>query len=134
MNNTMASVPIEETVHLAGDGVSSQFMSAKPDAQVKLRYTGRYSHPFPQKEVECEVYVARDPHGDTLMVHTLCVKCGKSQRIQSQNKEISWDKEKGLFVEPFTCPWELEGDRTIEFGLGMCSARVAYDGKVIKDA
>lgn len=131
----------KEYVHIAGDKVSagSEFMTAGALARPKLEYRGRYSHGaqgYTHKEVHCEVYAA----DDVLMVHTLCVRCGKPQRITSDRKKISWDKERGLFIEPFECTWELDDvggvgqDRRVNFGLSLCNTRVAYDGKTVKDA
>ena len=121
----------KQYVHLAGDKLSaaSEFMTARGESYT-LSYTGRYAFPEKEKLIECEVY----REGDEIMIHTICVRCHKCQRVKITNKKFWTDKQRGLFSEPFTCPWELEGDRPMEFGLGLCGARVAYDGKVIKDA
>jgi len=121
---------LEEEIHLNGDkGIMSR-AGVNATAEVVLDYTGRYAHPFPKKRVACEVYV----QGESIMVTSCCVRCNQVIKIDSANKKVHWDRDRGLFIEAFTCPWELEGDRRIEFGLGMCSARVEYAGKTIRDS
>ena len=44
------------------------------------------------------------------MLNVYCPRCLNSLQISSKRKAIEWDPDFGLFVEPFTCPWEL-GDR-----------------------
>lgn len=121
----------EEVVHLAGDsGLASTFAGSKASAQGVMIYTGRWAGGLRRLEVTCEIYIT----AEGMMVSTCCVRCGQVQTIKSENKQMSYEKGRGLFIEPFECTWELDGDRRIENGLGMCKARVAYDGKVIKDA
>lgn len=131
----------EEIVHLAGDrgvptdprrGMSSEMVNNETGAtpQAQLSYRGRYAHPFPEKRLTCEIYAAED---GSLMVSTICVRCGHGLSITSQRKKIEWEPERGLFIEPFECTWELDGERRIA-GLSLCRARVAYDGKTVRDA
>lgn len=101
-------------------------------AQVHLLYKGRAPTPpgLDHFEIECEVYEV----GGILAVHSVCPKCRHSQWIDGRNKSIRFDRDTGkLFIEPFTCPWEMTAERH-EFGIGLCRLRVAYDGKAIKDA
>jgi hypothetical protein len=116
-------------------------------AKVTLEYRGRFVPPNMQKvEIECEVYEA----GGLLMVHTACPKCRHALRIDGRNKAIELRGGKRaeslnqtqakligaeLYVEPFECPWEMGGkDDHQHFGFGLCRLRLAYDGKVAKDA
>lgn len=120
----------KDLVHLGGDqGVVSNFAGSKATAQFTLEYKGRWRGEMAAKQITCELYAT--PEG--CMVTTSCVRCHNAQTIQSENKKISYEPGRGLFIESFTCTWELEGDRRIHYG-NVCSARVAYDGKVIKDA
>ena len=99
--------------------------------QARLIYRGKQVPPPPGTdhfEIECEVYET----DGILSVHTVCPKCRHSQWIDGRNKKIEW-RGGELYVEPFTCPWEMGEDR-VEFGFGLCNMRVAYDGKVAKDA
>ena len=102
-------------------------------AKVQLIYQGAFRPPPGLKafEVECEIYEVNG----ILSVHTVCPKCRNAQWIDGRNKKVEYDKERGLFIEAFTCPWELGGeDDRREFGFGLCQLRLAYDGKIIKDA
>ena len=123
-------------------GLTGTAFDARKDAtaQLRLAYKGKQVSPpagMDHFEIECEVYVA--PDQSEIMVHSACPKCRHAIKITSDNKEISFDPKRGLFIEPFTCSWEMgdamaAGDRRIDFGLGLCGMRVAYDGFVIKDA
>jgi hypothetical protein len=127
-----------EIVHLAGDekrGITVSHELTKTALMTfSLEYTGRHAMPFPRKLIEGEVYTVP---GGGLMVHTICPRCNNALRITSDNKDISIDKDRGaIWVEPFECSWELgerDGER-MDFGLGLCKTRLAYDGKVAKDA
>ena len=101
-------------------------------AKVTMIYKGRYVPLNMQHlEIECEVYEA----DGVLSVHSVCPKCRHSQWINGKNKTIEYDKGRGLFVEPFACPWEMGGkDDHTEFGIGLCRLALAYDGKVAKEA
>lgn len=119
----------EEIVHLAGDrGMSSSMMTGTPT--VTLSYRGKHRGENSEKRVTCEVYEKED---GTLLVSTLCVRCSQGLSISSERKRIDFDRERGLFIEPFECTWEFDGDRRIA-GLSLCRARVAYDGKTVRDA
>lgn len=74
-------------------------------------------------EIECEVYRA----GDLFSVHTVCPKCGNAQWIDGRNKKINYDEARGLFVETFTCSWELD-ERA------LCGLRLAYEGRIAREA
>lgn len=103
-------------------------------AQVTLQYKGRYvpmNMELDYLEIECEVY---DADG-ILSVHAVCPKCRHAQWIDGRNKKIEYSASRGLFIEPFTCPWEMGGeDDHSEFGFGLCQLRLAYDGKIVKEA
>ena len=122
-------------VHLAGDqktGLTSmRDLTDSAYAKFDMYYEGKYAHPFPMKKVSCELYKA----GDHLTVVTLCPRCRKAQRITSDNKEISFDLErKQLFIERFTCPWELDGEAgRMEFQMSLCNAKLVYAGNQIRD-
>ena len=129
----------QDIVHIAGDekhGMEITHDLTKTALMTfNLKYRGRYSvwAEGEEKTIEGEVY----SQGGQLMVHTICPRCQKSLRITSDRKNISIDVAKGLiWVEPFQCTWELgerENER-MEFGLSLCNTRLAYDGKVAKDA
>lgn len=99
--------------------------------QVHLIYRGRVAPPpgMDHYELECEVYEV----DGVLSVHSVCPKCRHTQWIDGTNKKIEYDRERGLFIEPFTCPWELGEDRR-EFGFGLCQLSLVFDGKVARDA
>ena len=82
-------------------------------------------------EIECEVYRAEE--GGPWMVHSVCPRCRHSIIIDGRKKRVDFDPQRGLFTEPFGCPWELSDDRK-EFGLSLCRLRVVYDGHVVRDA
>lgn len=126
----------EDLFHISGDpdrGIAAEYDLRKTAlAQLTMRYEGRHAHPYKARKVVCELYET----DGKLSVHTVCTRCGKALWISSDNKKIDYDAtRKLLFVEPFTCTWDLgdENNRQ-EFGLGLCSTRVAYDGMLIKDA
>jgi len=124
----------EEIVHLAGDmrsGLSVTHDFTKTAlGTVELTYTGRFAHPLPKKLVRCEIY----EQGGRLAVHTICPRCARAQWIDGGAKRIEFDASRNLlFIEPFTCTWELEDHRQ-GFGVGLCRTRVAYDGREVKDA
>jgi predicted RNA-binding Zn-ribbon protein involved in translation (DUF1610 family) len=123
-------------VHLAGDpdhGFSNTHdLRGAAHARVELEYTGRFAHPYARLVIDCEVYKAPD---GMLSVHSICPKCGKAIMIRGDQKRIELDEERGLlFVSEFGCPWELEGDRRMQFGIGMCKFRCEYAGKVVREA
>lgn len=101
--------------------------------QLHLRYAGNHVSPPPgmsHLQIECEIYEV----DGIFSVHTVCPKCGNGQWIDGKNKRVEYDaRAKTLHVEPFKCSWEMSADRQ-EFGVGMCNLRLAYDGKVAKDA
>lgn len=103
--------------------------------KVQMFYKGKQVMPPPGMDkfmVECEVYQV----DDHLLVHTVCPKCRHAQNIDSRNKQMDFDRERMMLkIEPFTCPWEMGGeDEHRGFGVGLCQMRVAYDGRVIRDA
>ena len=100
-------------------------------AKVTLEYRGRFVPPgMSCVEIECEVYSV----DGLLTVHTACPKCRHSSMIDGRNKKIELQGDK-LFVEAFECPWEMGGDDDHhEFGIGLCKLKLAYDGKIAKDA
>jgi hypothetical protein len=99
-------------------------------AVVTMIYSGRLVPPnLGYLEIECEVYKA----GDILSVHTVCPKCRHSIWIDGRNKKVEYELGRGLFVEPFTCTWEMSQDRQ-EFGFGLCQFAMVYEGKVAREA
>ena len=99
--------------------------------QVVLMYKGRFCPPnLSHVEIECEVYEA----DGIFSVHAVCPKCRHALWIDGRNKKVEYDKRDGkLFVEPFMCPWEMTTERQ-SFGIGLCQLRLAFDGKVVKEA
>jgi hypothetical protein len=102
-------------------------------AQITLKYAGKVAPPpgMHHYEIECEIYEV-----DGLMsVHTVCPKCRHATMISGKVADISYDKNRGLFVSKFECPWEMGGkDDHTEFGIGLCKLVLAYEGKVARDA
>lgn len=100
-------------------------------AKITLEYRGRFVPPTMSKvEIECEVYKV----DGVLSVHTACPKCRHSLMIDGRNKNIELQGDK-LFIEPFECTWEMGGnDDHHAYGFGLCQLKLAYDGKVAKDA
>lgn len=100
--------------------------------QAQLVYRGKVAPPqgTDHIEIECEIYEI----DGILSVHSVCPKCRHSQWIDGRNKSVEYDKtKKALFVEPFTCPWEMTEDHQ-DFGFSLCRLRLAYDGNKAKDA
>lgn len=133
---TMSS-PAVESVHISGDrdtghGHRTEFdMTGGAFAKVKLTYAGRHARPFAELVIECEVYKAPD---GMLSVHSICPRCGNGCMIRGDQKAISLEGDR-LFIEPFRCKFMLqESLREDTQGTGQCGIRVAYDGKVVKDA
>lgn len=123
-------------VHLAGDPdrgfASTHDLRGAAHARVQLTYSGRYAHPYARLVIDCEIY--RAPDG-MLSVHSICPKCGKAVMIRGDQKRIELDEAAGLlFVEAMVCPWELEGDRRMQFGIGLCRFRCEYAGTVVREA
>ena len=128
-----------DITHIAGDrdhGISvTHRLNKAAHAEVALVYSGRYSAPFSNLEIVCEVYKA----GDVFSVHSICPRCRNAVWIDGRNKRVDYDPQRGLFVEAHTCPWEIgdtdarKNDRQ-EFGLGLCGTRMVYDGKVAREA
>lgn len=118
---------------LPNSGVATDFnLKQNAIGQVKLKYEGRHMPPNQDIKfmmVECEIY----EENGTLWVHSCCPKCGNSFKVNANTKSIDYDKDRGLFIEPFECPWEMSGERQ-DFGLSLCRLNVAYDGFTIKDA
>lgn len=134
-------------VHLAGDpdhGFSNTHdMRGIAHATVQLRYTGRYAHPYAELLIDCEVYKAPD---GMLSVHSICPKCSKAVMIRGDQKKISLEGgsptggqvrlyagEAGGKEHTLNCPWELEGDRRMQFGLGLCGFRCVYENNVVRE-
>jgi hypothetical protein len=119
---------MNDMTHIAGDvdhGIEiTHDLTQSAKAKVKLRYQ--------ELVITCEIYEV----GGELSVHTLCPRCHNALWISGRNKKIDYDPERGLFVEPFTCAWELPDDERSgrEFGLGLCNLRMVYDGKVAREA
>ena len=120
-------------------GMNLSTPDARDSAQkVCLTYSGNQCMPPQGMQsilVECEVYLSPDE----IMIHSACPKCRHMIKIDSSNKEITFDPERGIFVEAFICPWEMGdamagGDRRIDFGVGLCNMRVEYAGFEIRDA
>jgi hypothetical protein len=103
-------------------------------AQVTMIYKGRYvpaNLNLKHLEVEVEIYKAEN----ILSAHIVCPKCRHGSWIDGRNKKVEYDKSRGLFIEAFTCPWEMgdENDHT-EFGIGLCQFKCEYAGKIIREA
>lgn len=121
----------EELYHVAGDmdtGVTTDVSLTKSAfAKPQIRYSGR----FGEFVLTCELYKM----GNELSLHLICPRCRNALWIKSSKKQMHWDSDKGLSIEPFECTWELEGDsRRMEFGLGLCRWRAAIDKNIAKDA
>ena len=73
----MLAPNINKPVHIAGDeerGFSTDYdLRAGAVAQSLLVYRGRYAHPYPEKELRCEVYI--NPETGKPYVSTYCVRC-----------------------------------------------------------
>lgn len=96
-----------------------------------LEYRGKALPPELSKfEIECEVYLVDGIYS----VHTVCPKCRHVLWIDGRKKDVEYDKATGkLYVAPFRCTWEM-GEERRQYGFGMCRLRLAYDGKIAKDA
>lgn len=137
---------LNSPIHLGGDAdgcelVATHDLRAGAKGQAILVYRGRWRGDYAEREVRCEIY---EVDGE-LQVHTCCIRCGQALTIKQSRKQIDieWGEPDifgrrqviGLHVEPFECTWELPGEgRRIDFGLNLCRARQAYDGKIVKDA
>lgn len=121
----------EDIYHVAGDqdtGITKTADMTAGSIKVQLRYNGKWGNYV----CTVDLYLV----GDTATIVMICPRCHHSIQVPSTRKNISWDPEKGLFVETSECPWEIEqrdGER-IDFGLGLCRFRFAIDGVDIKDA
>lgn len=120
----------EEIYQIAGDmdaGVSSDVnLTNSAFAKPTLRYKGKVG----DFVLSCELYKI----GDELSLHLICPRCHNALMIKSSEKQLDYDREKGLSVEPFTCTWELPEDRRVQFGIGLCRWTAAIDENVVKDA
>lgn len=130
----MSNGTVREVTHIAGDRESGLAITHHLDqmaaGQVTLIYTGAHAMPWPQLEVTCEVY----EQDGVIMVHALCPKCHHAIRIDGSKKAIEYDKARGLLKsEPFECTWEMDDWRR-EFGASLCGLRMAFDGKVLREA
>lgn len=106
---------------------------AQPDAKPQIRYTGRYG----DFVLEGDLYIS--PGG--LLMHLYCPVCSTPEAphnlsIKSENKQMSWDKERGISVSAFGCTWELPeaNTRKLEFGLGLCPWKVTIENNRARDA
>lgn len=103
-------------------------------AKVTMIYKGRYvptNMGLKHLEVEVEVYKA----GDIFSAHICCPKCRHTSWIDGRNKRVDYDKQRGLFIEAFTCPWEMGGENDhTEFGIGLCQLTTEYAGKMVREA
>lgn len=121
----------EDLYHVAGDvdhGVTTTADVTSGAVKVPLRYNGKWG------DYVCtvDVYVA----GEEVAIVMICPRCHHSIKIPSNRKKIEWDPDKGLFVEPSQCTWEMDerdGER-IEFGLNLCRFTFAIDGARVRDA
>jgi len=124
---------VKDVTHISGDpdqGIAvTHHLDKMVHASVTMVYTGQHAAPFPKMEITCEVYKA----GDVLSVHTVCPKCRHAQWIDGRNKQIEYDPDKGLFIESFGCPWEMDETRK-EFGMSLCGLRLTYAGRVVREA
>ena len=119
----------EELYHVAGDadhGIASDVsLSNSAWAKPQIRYSGRYG----EFVLGCELY---NLNGE-MALHLICPKCRHSLWIKSSKKQMDFDKNKGLSVEPFMCTWELE-ERRIEFGIGLCNWKAVINENRARDA
>lgn len=130
----------EELEHLAGDDPSVSSRLGTMSLQQSM--LGRVRVRYRDTVVFCEVY--QHP-GEPMQVHWMCPKCrgggkGYMSRISGDRKRIEYDPksqtEDGgrLNVEAFKCTWEAGEDRRMEFGLGLCGARLVIDNSIARDA
>lgn len=119
----------EEIFHVAGDadqGIANNIsLTDSAFAKPQIRYKGRYGDYI----MSCELYKM----GNEISLNFICPKCHHSGWIKSSKKQMLWDPNKGLSVEPFECTWELD-ERRIEFGIGLCRFKAAIDNNRAKDA
>lgn len=122
----------EELFHVAGDedtGVSADVKLTKTALdRPQIRYDGKYGNFV----IGTELY---EMNGE-LALHIICPKCRKALWIKSSKKQMDWNPEDGISVEPFECTWETDesDQRRMEFGLGLCRWRAAIDNNRAKDA
>lgn len=119
----------EELYHVAGDadtGIAADTHLTKSAwKQPQIRYSGKYG----DFVMTCEIYKI----GNELSMHLICPKCRHALMIKNTQKQMDWDDDKGLTVEPFRCTWELD-DRRIEFGVGLCNWTAVIDCSRVRDA
>lgn len=101
-------------------------------AKPRIVYTGR----FGKYVLDGDLYFSES---DGFSLHILCPVCSVPEKphglwVKSKDKRIEWDAERGISIEAFGCTWELPEDRTMHFGLGLCSWRVAIENNVARDA
>lgn len=127
----------EELFHISGDedhGIAYDANLTKTAfAKPQIRYDGKYG----RMVMTADVYRAGN---GKFAVHIICPSCRHALWIKPEVKAIEFDKEKGLSVETFECTWEkgrgtdeTAADR-IEFGVGLCRAKLAIDKNTARDA
>jgi len=142
-------------VQLAGDmehGLSSTTRLNTNKIEVMVVYKD------PSKFLTVDVYQVP---GEPLMVHMICPKCHKTNRITADRKHIEFDaaaknpvhgqvlSEAGrdlaslaetgqLSVSAFECTWEIGGDKHVRGGVhtgaSLCRQRLAIENNRAKDA
>jgi hypothetical protein len=124
----------EELYHVAGDapdptgtGLSGR-MSSMRLTQIAL------GHPlirYKDRVIEADVY---EIHG-RLMVHLICPRCLNALKITDDRKKMEYSvTENRISIEAFGCTWEMNDDRRMEFGVGLCRWRVGVTNNVARDA
>ena len=142
-------------VQLAGDmehGLSSTTRLNTNKIEVMVVYKA------PSKFLTVDVYQVP---GEPVMVHMICPKCLKTNRITADRKRIEFDaaarnpvhglvlSEAGpdlaslaetgrLSVSSFECAWEVGGDKHVQGGVhtgaSLCRQRLAIENNRAKDA
>ncbi len=117
----------EDLYHIAGDpehGVASTMRLTRTAlGHPQVRYKDRV--------MELDVY---EIHG-RLMVHLLCPRCANALKITDDRKQMEYDARANVIsIEAFRCTWELDPERRMEFGVGMCNLTIGITKNVARDA
>ena len=119
----------EEIYQIAGDpdhGLSSDMnLTNSAFAKPQIRYKGKAG----DFVLSCELYKI----GDELSLHLICPRCRHALMIKSSSKQMEYDKERGLSVEPFQCTWELPEDQRVQFGIGLCKWTAVIENDRARD-
>lgn len=131
-----------EVVQLAGDmdqGLTSSVLLNRGAVQIVTHYKGRFNlaSGYDYLEGRGELYVA----GDELMLHVICPSCGHQVALSNKRSQMEYDAiKREISVTPWTCTWEKgrgtdnTADDRMDFGLGLCNARLVIDKNLMRDA